>query len=211
MAAAGRIKALDYSLAVIKMMVSRRTFIALTVDDLTALMDQGDPWVSVGINALRDYLIDPGLRFDTAVNVVVKFLGRLYARGNCEFGVVLELIEYLFEALMRHKDCPRDWETGCTMLLFAEFAPTGLGLQEHRFIAEFVQRAVERTKHPMKPVTVKAKVLHIAEMPRFVSGDIQDADEVAQEQVAEEKRVAEPYETSATGPTEGQEQPPIAI
>ena len=211
MAAAGRIKALDYSLAVIKMMLWRRTFVALTVDDLTALMDQGEPWVSVGINALREYLTDPVLRFDSSVNVVVTFLGWLYARGNCEFGVVLELIEYLFEALMRHKDCPKDWAPRCTMLLFAEFVPAELGLAEERCIAEFVRRAAERTKHPMKPVTVKAKVLHIAEMPRFVSGDIQDADQVAREQVAEENRVAEPSETSATGPTEGQEQPLPAI
>ncbi|MBS9727233.1 hypothetical protein, partial [Stutzerimonas stutzeri] len=90
-----KIGALDYSLAMVKMMLARRSFISLTVNDLIAMMDQGDRWVSIGIGALREYLADPHLNFETASNVVVRFLCGLYARGNCEFGVSLELIEFL--------------------------------------------------------------------------------------------------------------------
>lgn len=205
MAAADRIKALDYSLAVIKMMLWRRTFVALTVNDLTAMMDQGDSWMSAGINSLREYLTDPVLRFDTAAGAIVEFLGWLYMRGNCEFGVALELIEYLVEALLRHKDCPRDWATRCTHMLFAEFAPADLKSNSKKWIAEFVQRAVERTKHPMKPVTLKAKVLYCMEMPRFVAGSIRDAGPVVCERIAEEIGADEHNETLVTEPVEGKE------
>ena len=205
-----KIGALDYSLAMVKMMLARRSFISLTVNDLIAMMDQGDRWVSIGIGALREYLADPHLNFETASNVVVRFLCGLYARGNCEFGVSLELIEFLIEPLLRHKGCPKDWVTGCTMMLFTEFTAADPGFDDHRVVAEFVRRAAERAKHPMKPVVVKARVLHFMHMPRLVTGDL-NADPASQERISEENRVTESYAGPATKSAEGREQLPPVI
>ncbi|MGM9516458.1 PIN domain-containing protein [Roseateles sp. DB2] len=199
----GRITTLDYSLAVIKLMLWRRTFVALTVHDLTAMMDQGDNWLTIGVNGLRDYLVDPVVAFDTAAPVIVRFIGWLYCRGNCELGVALELIEYLVEALLRHPDCPADWVITCTMALWKELAMDGSDREDQLCVSEFVRRASARTKYQMKAVTVKAKVLHFMPMPRFVSGAIAEAEPVAREEVQDEKRASRLSEMSPTAPTEG--------
>lgn len=96
------------------------------------------------------------------------------------------------------------------MMLFTEFTAADPGFGDHRVVAEFVRRAAERAKHPMKPVVVKARVLHFMHMPRFVTGDL-NADPASHERISEENRVTESDVGPATKSAEGREQLPPVI
>lgn len=198
MAVVEKIRPLDYSLAVLKMLFWRRTFVSITLHELTAMMDQGDSWLTIGVNSLRDYLCDRALNFDSGAPVVLNFIGWLYRRGNCELGVALELIEYLVEPLLRHNNCPRDWILTATVHLWKALGFTREDDAECHFIAQFVRRAAARTQHPIKPVVVKASVLYCTVIPRFVTGVLDDEEPAPKELVQDGKRRTTPEDTPAT-------------
>lgn len=148
----------DYSVAVLSLMMRRRTFVSLNEADLAFLMYQGNRWLTPGINALREYLVDPLLNFGTAAPVIVRFISGIYNAGNCDFGVALELTEYLVEALLRHPACPRDWALDVTRALQREMnLDDGM---ERQLLAEAVRRAKEPIGQKMRSVTVRATVVH---------------------------------------------------
>lgn len=198
MANTEKIRPLDYSLAVLKMLFRRRTFVSLSVNELTVMMDQGDSWLTIGVNSLRDYLCDSSVNFHSAAPVVLNFIGWLYRRGNCEMGVTLELIEYLIEPLLRHKECPENWAAGCYSSLCNGFGFTQTANHDRRVVAHFVRRASARTKHAMKPVVIKATVLYCTTTPRLVSGALEYEDYAPKEQVQDDQRRSKPEDTPAT-------------
>lgn len=198
MASTEKIRHLDYSLAILKMLFWRRTFVSLSVHELTAMMDQGNSWLTVGVNALRDYLCDPTVEFESAAPVILNFIGWLYRRGNCELGVALELVEYLVEPLLRHKDCPRGWLSVCTSHLWGAFGFSSDEPKECQYVAHFVYRAAGRVEHPMKRVAVKATVLNCMTTPRFVSGMLDEADPPPKEQIQDDRSRSAPDENSVT-------------
>ncbi|RJG09039.1 tetratricopeptide repeat protein [Pseudomonas cavernicola] len=202
MAANEKIRPLDYSLSVLKMLFWRRTFVSLSVQELTAMMDQGNSWLTIGVNSLRDYLCDPTVQFGSAALVVLNFIGWLYRRGNCELGVVLELVEYLVEPLLRHNSCPAEWIYSSTVYLCWALGFTREDAAECRYVAQFVLRAAARTKHPMKSVAVKATVLYGTVIPWFVAGVLEDEDPAPKEAVQDDKRRSKPEDTPATFATE---------
>lgn len=198
MVAKEKIRHLDYSLAVLKMLFWRRTFVSLSAHELIAMMDQGDSWLTIGVNSLRDYLCDSAVDFNSAAPVILNFLGGLYLRGNCELGVVLELTEYLVEPLLRHNSCQPDWIYSCIAHLWGVLDFTQKNEAECRYVTKVVYRAAARTKHPMKPVAVKATVLHVATVPRFVTGVFDDEDPASKALVENDKRRSTPEDTQAT-------------
>lgn len=199
-----KISPLEYSLAVIKMLFWRRTFVSVRMQDLVAMVDQGGSWLTIGVNNLREYLGDPNLDFESAVPVVLNFIAFLYWRGNCEYGVVLELIECLIEPLLRHKACRPEW-----ILYASSYLWSGLGLGpedkiERGFVQQYLGRALERAQHPMREVAVKATVYYGTVIPSFVSGVV-GADDVAPNgEVHDEKRHSIPEDTPATFAVEGE-------
>jgi hypothetical protein len=202
MASNEKIRHLDYSLAILKMLFWRRTFVSLSVHELTAMMDQGNSWLSVGVNTLRDYLCDPTVDFKSAAPVVLNFIGWFYQRGNCELGVALELVEYLVEPLLRHKDCPRGWLRVCTSHLWHTLGFASDQQEECRYVAHFVYRAAERVEHPMKRVAVKATVLYGMTTPRFVAGVLDEEAPPSKEQVQDDKRRSTLDDVSVTSAAE---------
>lgn len=201
MTAQARLKPRDYSLAVITMIVTRRAFVCLRWPDLLFMMMQGGAWPTQGINALRTYLCDPALNFGRAWPVILNFLCWSYQRGNCEFGVVLELIEYLVEPLLRHPERPRGWILQCLRDLWDGLMTLG-GTESSRFITEFVRRAAERAKHPMKPVQVKATVLHFMGSPLLRTGDLFNDSPLATERASVEQQRSPPAGNLPTTSTE---------
>lgn len=164
----GVLSSRDYSVAVISLMMRRRTFVSLNEADLAFLMYQGNRWLTPGINALREYLVDPLLNFDTAAPVIVRFIGGIYSDGNCDLGVALELTEYLVEALLRHPACPCDFASDVTRALQRKMnLDNGMGQQ---LIAEAVRRAKEASEQKMQPVTVRASVVHCMATPWLRTG-----------------------------------------
>lgn len=170
MLARGVLSPRDYSVAVLSLMMRRRTFVSLNEADLAFLMYQGNRWLTPGINALRDYLVDPLLNFGSAAPVVVRFIGGIYNDGNCDFGVALELTEYLVEALLRHPACPRDWASDVTRALQREMHLGTGDVMERQLVAEAVRRAKERTGKKMQPVTVRTTVVYGMVLPWLRTG-----------------------------------------
>lgn len=159
----------DYSVAVLTMFLRRRDFISLNVHDLLVLIDQGEPWLTAGVNRLRHHLALATSDFGKAWKVLRGFLATLYGRGQCEFGVVLELFSYLLEPLLRHPQCPEN---------FAQQAAQQLGEAinaEHgryaRHLLEFSNLTKARLKKKtMTDVTVQAHIIYCSAPPALRHG-----------------------------------------
>jgi tetratricopeptide (TPR) repeat protein len=102
----GAISDQEYSLAIVKWFFGNRTFISVTSQDLAIMAYQGTNWLRYGLTVVCKQFAQPDTEFDSAVRVSLGFLQQL-ASGPCHFGPVVHLLEYLSEALHRHKDCPK--------------------------------------------------------------------------------------------------------
>jgi hypothetical protein len=161
---------LDYSLAVLKMLFTRRDFVTLNATDLLALTDQGDAWLQMGVNRMRGYLAVPTVDFKSATSVTVEYLGQLFRRGHCQFGAVLELFSYLAEGLLRHKDCPKDFTETVSHALLESFGEFGQSSHHLGYIEHFAAHAQARARRPSKEVFVKAKVVYCSSPPSIING-----------------------------------------
>ncbi|MDT4842246.1 hypothetical protein FQZ97_761400 [compost metagenome] len=202
MAEAKKIGSLEYSLAVLKMLFWRRTFVSVRVEELVAMMEQGDSWLTIGVNRLREYLSDSALNFDTATPVVLGFIAYLYRRGNCEFGVILELIEYLVEPLLRHKACRPEWIFSALGLLWSGLGFSSQERLERNYVQQYLGRALARAQHPMRDVAVRATVHFGTVIPSFVSGLVEEDDIAPKEEVQDDKRRCIPEDIPATDAAE---------
>lgn len=162
MSQSGWLSRRDYALATMKMLVSGRTFISVNHFDLIVMMDQGGDWPTVGINALRAYLSDPEVDFQSAYPAILNFLGLFYRRGGCEFGVALDMVEYFVEALLRHPRCPEHWFSGCIYMLWFTFQLSDEQQIHRAGIVQAVARAIVRLKGPMERITFTSGVWHIS-------------------------------------------------
>lgn len=210
-----RMRPEDYSLAVLKMLLRRRTFVSLNERDLIVMMDQGSAWANAGVNALREYLCDEATNFSTAWPVVVNFVTKLYLRGNCEFGVVAELIEYLMEALLRHPACPEHFSAAMGYTLWTIW---GSALDEgtSAYVAVALQRAEHRARaQPMSPVSLKVQVLFATVASELAYGGMLGSDAPAigsaQREMAPEPNQVPMPGPSATTAAEGRPDEPLDV
>lgn len=101
-----------YSLTVLKLLLRRRTFVAINHFDLLHLMAMDDNFVHVGVNSLRDYFADATLEFHSGEVVLFRFLAVLRLRRVCSLELILSLLEHLAEGLFRHPMKPDGWFAG---------------------------------------------------------------------------------------------------
>ncbi len=158
----------DYSVAVLTMFLRRRDFISLNVHDLLVLVDQGEIWLTSGVNRLREQLAMESSDFGKAWKVLQDFLARVYGRGQCEFGVVLELFSYLLEPLLRHPHCPDNFGRYAAEQL-ADLMDSKHGQYVDRLL-EFSELTKARLKGKAEDVTVRAKVLYCSAPPVLLHG-----------------------------------------
>lgn len=102
----GAISGQEYSLAIVKWFFGNRSFISVSSQDLAMMAYQGTNWLRYGLTVMCKQFSQPDTEFDSSVKVGLGFLQQL-ASGPCHFGPVVHLLEYLSEALHRHKDCPK--------------------------------------------------------------------------------------------------------
>lgn len=192
----------DYSVAVLTMFLRRRDFISLNVHDLHVLADQGELWLTAGVNRLRHQLALPTSDFGKAWKVVKEFLATLYGRGQCEFGVVLELFSYLLEPLLRHPLCPENFaQQAAEQVGEAIDAENG---QYARRLMEFSNLTEARLKKKdMTDVTVRAQVVYCSAPPALRHG-LGTGDNPLADVTRPTSATAAPdkAETSLTRPTE---------
>ncbi len=159
-----RLSPREYSIAILKMFCSHRSFISLSASDLMVMVDQGTTWMDIGVNQLRAFLSRPDSEFASAWNVVREFLVGLYRRGNCQLGAVFELYSYLLEGLLRHPHCPKNFADESAETIAVDIA------ENHRYLIGFRQYAdysVARLTRLMQTVKVKVTVLYCC-MPPLV-------------------------------------------
>lgn len=171
MAESGTLKPVEYSRALIKMIIAHRTFVTVNIADLIAMMDQGLIFANAGINGLRTYLANPRVEFHSATFTVIGFICQMYATGRCAFGIFLELIKHLMEPMFRHPHCPKDW-VDLALRSFAplrshDFTPTHWALIQKQLIS-----AQEEARSPSKLVVLEAQLVFMRVAPCYIHREI---------------------------------------
>jgi hypothetical protein len=170
---AGRITPLAYAQASISAFLRRRTFVSLDETDLEVALQQGKGLMSAFLNRLREYLADAGTEFSSAWTVVQEFIVRLNMHGTTQFGAVLELFGYMLEALLRHKDCPADFERQAVETIDAKLGGATTPMRKAA-LENFAAQAMTRRKHATLPVELKARVVYCTSPPFVLNGLSED-------------------------------------
>jgi tetratricopeptide (TPR) repeat protein len=160
---------LDYSIAAGRMFLKRRNFVSLDATDLILLTEQGTTHFNFVFNDLRAHLEDADIEFPSAASVVLEYLARLYNRGACQFGVILELFTYLLESLLRHEKCPYDFVATAPDKLVEQLGTERKAVFRLALV-RCAKLALQRRKRPRADVILKAKVLYCGRVPMLVSG-----------------------------------------
>lgn len=92
-----------YSLSAIRLLLSNRSFVPLTPEDLWVLFQQSTPWVRFGVARLKAYLAKPTVHFESTYAVVKSFVALASMRG-IRLMALAEIVRHLMEGVMRHKD-----------------------------------------------------------------------------------------------------------
>lgn len=154
----GRLAQGEYSRAIVQMVMTRRSFVSIQAADLIAMMSQGETFANIGINRLRGYLAEPNLTFDSAVPVVTNFVCLMFLQVRCNLGVMLQLIEYCFEPMFRHPNCPDDFQRLAYTRIQLTLAGVEINSVARKAIGYRLHVAMQRAERPSEPVTLEAKV-----------------------------------------------------
>jgi len=92
-----------YSLSVLRLLLSNRSFVPLRPEDLWVLFQQSTPWVRFGLVRLKAYLANPGMHFESTYGIVKSFVALAAMRGMSLMALA-EVVRHLMEGVMRHKD-----------------------------------------------------------------------------------------------------------
>lgn len=91
-----------YSQSVLRLLVSNRSFVPLTPEDLWVMCQQSAPWVRFGVARLKVYLAKPSVEFKSTFQMLRAFVAVAILRGMGP-NALAELIRHLTEGIMRHK------------------------------------------------------------------------------------------------------------
>lgn len=163
--ASERLPRVEYSRAILQMVMTRRSFVSIQAADLVAMMDQGETFANIGINRLRSYLALPNLTFDSAVPVIVDFVCLMFLQVRCNLGVMLQLIEYCFEPMFRHPDCPDDFHRVGYARIMLALAGVKIDPGARNVIWHRLHVAMRRAERASKPVTLEATVSYAYAVP----------------------------------------------
>ncbi|MBS0340658.1 MAG: hypothetical protein JSS56_09025 [Proteobacteria bacterium] len=179
MQATGHLDVVAYSSAVLKLMLSRRTFVSLRSTDLVCLMAKDDEFVRFGLTALSDYLADGVLNFASGERVLFLFLTLMHRSGATPLPLTLQLLEHLAEGLFRHPSVPPAWSGSCAYQAWIALELHGAERQE---AVESVIRAAQRASRPVQPVAINLGTLDRTPLAPFAEhGTARQAEPVGQE------------------------------
>ncbi|WP_156177573.1 tetratricopeptide repeat protein [Pseudomonas sp. CCOS 191] len=153
----GGLRPVETSCALIKMVIARRSFIAIRPDDLVAMMDQGLLFANLGINSFRRYLAEPNLIFHSAASTIIDFICKMFTSVRCTFSVFLKLIELLLEPTFRHVHRPEDWDAQA-LQAFRQLQHQGLPENYFAHIRRSLAVAKDNARSPCMPVSLEAQV-----------------------------------------------------
>ncbi|NWE92806.1 hypothetical protein HX893_32300, partial [Pseudomonas reactans] len=166
MADAGVLRYVEYSCALIKMIIARRGFISVSIPDLIGMMDQGLVFANAGIKSLRAYLAAPTVEFGSASFTTIGFICQMYESGRCTFAMLLELIVHLLEPLFRHPHCPDDF-LNRSLKGFSPLREYGFTATHFELIKRLLIRAKDDSQHPEQTRTLNAQVVYLRIAPLY--------------------------------------------
>lgn len=169
MVSQGVLSSVEYSCALIRMIIARRHFISVNSSNLIAMMDQGMVFAKAGINSLRQYLGLRGVLFGPAAGTILEFICKMFSTGRCTFVAMLELIKHLVEPLFRHAECPADFVERCQQVLsmrFPDFDDAHFACIQPQLVA--AKAAAER---PLQQVTFEIQDVCGRFAPTYRHGD----------------------------------------
>ncbi|QVQ28258.1 PIN domain-containing protein [Achromobacter deleyi] len=103
----GKLTPRAYSQGTVQMFLGNRSFVSLGPRDLLLMCHQGTQWARHGIARYKRYLADPRTEFGSAFQTTLDFVQEA-AFSFTHMGALAELLRHMVEALMRHKDCPKN-------------------------------------------------------------------------------------------------------
>lgn len=82
---------------------------------------------------------------------------------------MLQLIDYCFEAMFRHPECPEDWDVYGLQLLLITLPPS----RRQKLISEAIRikiyLAKERSSRPSKSISLTAQIIYGRIVPFYVT------------------------------------------
>ncbi|MDP3225267.1 MAG: hypothetical protein Q8M96_19205, partial [Rubrivivax sp.] len=157
------ISARDYSVACLKMFFANRSFISLNDIDLTMLAYQGEVWLDFGIRKFAKLIAEGEIEFESALRVSMQFLGTLFRFGNCQFGVISQLLAILVAGLRKHKHSVKNLKAQVTELLTESLGL--LGTRNLEYIEQVVAATFAAVINAKTDLPLCVSVLKIASPP----------------------------------------------
>src|SRR5450830_519020 len=201
--------------ATVRQFLLHRSFVTLRAADLTWMTLQGGVYLQRGMRRFKDYLSSAGTNFDSVVRVTFEFLAQI-ASLHIHLGAFGELFEHVFEAAMRHKQCPSDFDSQVgrfvddltsslnnSAYLYgpANVRPTERMLLQRRHLADRFIRLRERLKAPAENRPIAVRSLFCSSIPWLV----EDKSSPAAESETEARllaQTAEPAQAQAVASNE---------
>lgn len=160
------IGAREYSVACLKMFFANRSFISLSEFDLTAMAHQGEHWFEFGIKKFAKLIADAAIDFESALRVSTQFLGTLFRSGNCQFGVISQLLTILVGGLRQHKHSVKDLKAQVTSLLTASLG--SFGTRRSEYIKHVVATTFASDIGTKADLPLRVSVLKVASPPLVI-------------------------------------------
>jgi len=189
----------DYSVACLKMFFANRSFISLGAFDLTMMAYQGEDWLDFGIRKFAKLIAEGEMEFDSALRVSMEFLGMLFRFGNCQFGVIGQLLGILVASLRRHKHSVKDLKLQVTELLTRSLG--SFGTDHPDYIRRVVALTFAADVDAKSTLPLRVKVLKIASPPLVhVRKELPGVESTDNEiSSSAESGTAQPGDSSGTG------------
>lgn len=159
----GEISARDYSVACLKMFFANRSFISLGDIDLVMLVYQGENWLDFGIRKFAKLIATGEIDFESALRVSMEFLGSLFRFGNCQLGVVSQLLSILVAGLKKHKHSGGDLKMRVNTLLTESLGP--YGKRHPEYIQQIVNATFTAVSNAKSDLPLHVSILKIASPP----------------------------------------------
>lgn len=159
-----------YGVASSTMFLRNRSFVSLQAEDLLTITYQGGAFFDIGMRRFVAHIASDSIEFDSAERVIFDYFQLIVSQGNCQFGVILELVERLFEGLFRNKKCPEDFLDRASYFLISIIKLNSLGSRVSTYLIGALRNAKKHAREEPQNSSIKASVLYCSTPPFIQSG-----------------------------------------
>jgi tetratricopeptide (TPR) repeat protein len=186
----GQIAPHRYPLAVVRMLLTNRSFVSLGAFELVHMCLQGGYVLTEGLQRFKDCFAAASTDFPSTLAVAIEFL-RMQARQATQLKAFAELLEHVIEAALRHPKGDREETIALARMLVRElatdsegkalpYAPIRLHLEARtrvfiEILDEAIDSAVKQASEPSRRRAIKLRSLRCLRRPLLVfDGEAKD-------------------------------------